>query len=360
MSHEYKLHALIMAGGQGTRFWPESTAKKPKQYLPLLEGRPLLTETLERFDGLVSLEDRYIVTVEEQEHLVKECSKGLINSEHIIYEPSGRNTAPCILLALSKLLEEGAKEDDIVSVVPSDHVILNKNGFRGTIAKASKLAHEQGLIVTIGIIPNFPNTGFGYIQKGDSIEDGKFKVSKFVEKPNFETAKKYLESGEYLWNAGMFVAPIKVFLDEFKKCSPETFEFFNKLRENLNDKKALGGVYSEIPKDSIDYAVMEKSQRVAVVPAEFDWNDLGSWDALESVLEQEDGNTVVDAKGHFFKNSSGNIVYTPGKFISLINVEDLIVVSNDKAVVVLPKKDSQEVKKIVEHLKANALGDDLL
>ncbi|EQC50364.1 mannose-1-phosphate guanylyltransferase RfbM family protein [Bacteriovorax sp. BSW11_IV] len=354
-----KVFCLVMAGGRGTRFWPESTQSRPKQFLNLTGDTPLLSQTLERFDDLVNVEDRFIVTVKEQEELVRDSSQDLIGDGNIIFEPAGRNTAPCILLSLARLIAGGAKDNDLMVVVPSDHVILNKRGFQSTIRKSIEIASERKEIVTIGIIPHFPHTGFGYIERGEAISNG-YRVNQFKEKPDFETAKNYLSSGNFYWNAGMFVAPIKTFKDELFAHSPEISKFFDPLLTNIDNPAKLAEIYSQIPEDSIDYAVMEKSSHVSVCPAEFDWNDLGSWDALEAVIQEQEENTIVKSKGHYFENAKGNIIFAPDKFVSLINVDDLIVVSNEKSVVVLPKKDSQRVKNIVEYLKKSDLGKDLL
>lgn len=357
-----KSYAVIMAGGKGTRFWPESTSQKPKQYLNLTGKGPLLGITLSRFEGIIPTDKRYVVTVREQEALAAKSSLDLINSNGLIFEPSGRNTAPCIMLSMAYLENEGATDEDILAIVPSDHVILNEDGFRETIVKSIKAAVDHQSIVTIGIPPHFPHTGYGYIQKGEAVDDTCFAVKEFKEKPNRETAEKYLASGQYVWNAGMFVSTLKVLKEEFEKCSPETFSHYSKLIAAIAEKddKKLSEVYSEIPKDSIDYAVMEKSKKVSVVPANFDWNDLGSWDALEAVMEPKSSNTLVGERGFFVSESEGNIVYAPDKYVSLIGVKDLIVVSNDKTLVVLPKSRSQEVKNIVEHLKNSGSYTDLL
>ncbi|OUR96532.1 hypothetical protein A9Q84_09285 [Halobacteriovorax marinus] len=354
------LYSLVMAGGQGTRFWPESTSKKPKQYLSLVSEKSLLEETLDRLDGLIPTDKRYIVTVREQEQLVYSNSKNKIGENGVIFEPSGRNTAPCILLSLATLLKQGASREDVVAILPSDHVILNRSGFQQTLSQASKVAVGQKRIVTIGIPPHFPHTGYGYIQKGDELEEGSFIVSSFKEKPNFETAKKYLEEGKYFWNAGMFVAQIGVLLAEFEKHSPSTYEFYEQLYNAVGDKDLVSKVYSQIPADSIDYAVMEKSDKVALCQANFDWNDLGSWDALATVIDETDDNTLVSAKGHYFEEAKGNIIYAPEQFVSLVNVQDLIVIANGKNVVVLPKSDSQKVKNIVNFLKDSKWGKELL
>lgn len=355
-----KSYAVIMAGGKGTRFWPESTSQKPKQYLNLTGKGTMLGITLNRFEGIIPTDKCYVVTVREQKALAAEASQGLINSNGLIFEPSGRNTAPCIMLSMAHLEKQGACDEDILAIVPSDHVILNEVGFRETISKSIQAALDHQRIVTIGIPPHFPHTGYGYIQKGKAIDDSSFSVKEFKEKPDRETAEKYLASGEYVWNAGMFVSTLKVLKEEFEKCSPETFSHYSKLLAAIGDSDKLTQVYAEIPKDSIDYAIMEKSDKVSVVSANFDWNDLGSWDALESVMEQKSDNTFVGERGFFVSESEGNIVYAPDKYVSLIGVKDLVIVSNDKTLVVLPKSRSQEVKNIVEHLKNSGSYSDLL
>jgi len=349
-----------MAGGQGTRFWPESTSKKAKQYLKLTGENSLLFESLQRFVDLVPVDRRFVVTVKAQENLAREHSKNLISDDGIIFEPAGRNTAPCILLSLAWLLEKGAGLQDVVAIVPSDHVILNKVGFQKVIHEAFELAVATGDIFTIGVPPVFPHTGYGYILKGKSIRDGVFKVKEFKEKPSFEIAKQYVESGNYFWNAGMFVGSIGTFLEEFEKLAPSMFCHFVELRRGIADGMDLKTIYEKIPRDSIDFAVMEKSNRVSVIAARFDWNDLGSWDALESVVKKQNGNVIIQSRDVFLENAKGNIIFCPDKFVSLINVTDLIVVANDNVIMILPKKEAQKVKNIVEYLKRNPLGEELL
>jgi mannose-1-phosphate guanylyltransferase len=367
-----KTFSLVMAGGRGTRFWPESTEKKPKQYLNLWGKESLLEQTLSRLIGLVSLKNTFVVTVQEQEKLAKKNIDQFVDDKNLIFEPAGRNTAPCILLSLAHLLVNGASENDVVSIIPSDHVILNKKGFQNTLKLAGMAAFQNNEIITIGIRPHFPHTGYGYVERGEkkslsSYETEEtfeseeyFKVASFREKPTKERAHEYLCSGRYFWNAGMFISKIGVLLEEFAAHAPETYKFFSDLKRAVEEGKSTKAIYEKLPKASIDYAVMEKSKRVSVIPALFDWNDLGSWDALEDVLKPEEGNTVVKDRGHYFKEAKGNIVFAPGKFVSLVGVNDLVIVSNEKVLMVVPKSDSQKVKGMVEDLKKKKTVHDLL
>ncbi len=348
-----KTFALIMAGGKGTRFWPESTERKPKQYLNLLGDKSLLKQTIDRLDGFASPENVFVVTVKDQEGLIKKNMEGKVPAQNIVFEPSGRNTAPCILLSLAELLEKGASKDDVVAIMPSDHVILNELGFRATLEKAAHQAIKHDSIVVIGIQPHFPHTGYGYIERGEKKEEhcSIYKVQSFKEKPSKEKALDYLKSGQYFWNAGLFISKIGILLEEFKTHASNTYSYFSEIQKLLKKQESIGETYSKLQSESIDYAVMEKSQRVMVIPAEFDWSDLGSWEALEEVLSPEDGNTLVKVEGHYVKEAEGNIIFAPGKFVSLIGVKDLVVVSNEKVLMVMPKSDSQKVKEIVDALK---------
>lgn len=360
MSGTSRLFSVIMAGGKGTRFWPESTSKKPKQYLSLVTEKSLLEETLLRFDGLVPVNRRYVVTVREQEPLARKVASGNMEDHHFIFEPSGRNTAPCILLSMAQLEVEGANDEDVLAIVPSDHVILNRQGFQQSIKVASEAATNHGGIVTIGIKPNFPHTGYGYIQREDQIGPDLYKVHAFREKPKFDVAKEYVASGEYFWNAGMFMARLDVLKKEFAIHAPKMWSFYEELKKNCHKAESLKNVYDQIPSDSIDYAVMEKCERVFVVPAAFDWNDLGSWDALESVIAQQQENTIARAKGTTLIDSKNNIIYAPNKHVALVGINDSIVVSNDEAVIVLPKSQAQRIKEVVEKLKNDPEGSKLL
>ncbi len=339
------IKTLIMAGGKGTRFWPVSTENKPKQYTNLFSDRSLLQDTISRITNISSREDRYVVTVKNQLGLATEQTSDFLDEKNIILEPEGRNTAPCIFYGLLKLLNDGHDENSIVAVLPSDHVILDHQGFEKTVLSASVLARENNKIVTIGITPDTPHTGYGYIQKGLVISAGN-EVKSFREKPSIDIAKEYLSSGDYLWNAGMFIAPISLLLNEFKTHAPEYDKYREQIENAFGDERELGSIYQKLPKDSIDYAIMEKSENVAVVAAGFDWNDLGSWDALEDVLEKVDGNILASKNSFRQIESNGNIVFAPEKNVSLIGVSDLVIVSSGDQLMILPKKLAQRVKEL--------------
>ena len=339
------IKTLIMAGGKGTRFWPVSTESKPKQYTNLFSDKSLLQDTISRITNISSREDRYIVTVKNQLSLATEQTSNFLDKKNIILEPEGRNTAPCIFYGLLKLLNDGHDENSIVAVLPSDHVILDHQGFEKTLLSASVLARENNKIVTIGITPDTPHTGYGYIQKGSVIGSGN-EVKSFREKPSLDIAEEYLSSGDYLWNAGMFIAPISLLLDEFKTHAPEYHEYRDQIENAFGDEHELASIYQKLPKDSIDYAIMEKSGNVAVVAAAFDWNDLGSWDALEDVLEKVDGNILASKNSFRQIEANGNIVFAPEKNVSLIGVSDLVIVSSGDQLMILPKKLAQRVKEL--------------
>ncbi len=360
MATNSNLYALVMAGGQGTRFWPASTSKRPKQFLNLASKHSLLYETLVRFDGLIPQERRFVVTVDGQAQLVRDCAGDMMANEGIILEPSGRNTAPCILLGLHSLLQRGATPHDVVAITPSDHVVNDKKAFCQVVEVANRAACELNKIVTIGIPPTHPHTGFGYIRRGEELGQNIYCAERFVEKPDLPTAQSYLQSGDYYWNAGIFVSTVETLLREFAQHAPEIYRHGENLQNCGGDFAKLTEAYGQIPADSIDYAIMEKSREVALIPATFDWNDLGSWDALDNIHTPRDGNTVATCRDAYTPDSKGNIVYAPDRFVSLVGVDNLIVVADQHSVMVLPKSKAQEIKDVVEFMKTQDHLKDLL
>jgi len=336
---------IILCGGNGTRLWPISRTLMPKQFVKLFKDKSLFQLTVERNEDvctkqfIVSNAEQYFLAVDQLEELGKENNSFLL-------EPVGRNTAPAIALACFAL-----NEDDVVLVSPSDHLIKDQQAYKKALSRAEELAKE-GYLVTFGIEPTFAETGFGYIEA-----DGE-DVKAFHEKPDQETAQKYLEAGNYYWNSGMFCFKAGVFLEELQKYAPEIYEASKKAYEITNNKhdsdiiRITHEAMAAIPEESIDYAVMEQSSRVKVVAADIGWSDLGSFDALAEEFEKdENGNTKVE--NLISLNAKDNFVYTSERMVALTDVDELIVVDTPDALLITKKGNSQQIKKIVKELKIN-------
>lgn len=342
---------VVLSGGSGTRLWPLSRSLYPKQFLPLVSQYTMLQDTLLRLDGIKGLKPPIAVCNESHRFMMAEQLQEIgIKPAAIILEPVGKNTAPAVAIAALS----AQSVDDILLVLPADHVVSNRPAFHDAIKVAKRLA-EQDYLVTFGIVPTEPETGYGYIKSGEIIEDKACRVAAFVEKPNFETAKTYLASGDYFWNSGMFAFKAGRFLQELEKFNPE---MLNVCREALNAAKADldflrldKDIFVNCPSDSIDYAVMEKTDAAVVIPLDADWNDVGSWSALWDVTtKDEKGNAV---KGDVFTHDTQNcFIHSTNKLVTVIGATDLIIVETDDAVLVVAKDKVQDVKTIVDHLKA--------
>lgn len=359
-------HVVVMAGGSGTRFWPESTQKRPKQYLTFGGDKTLIEQTLNRFSKIVPNENIRVVTLEDQKEVALQYSGKNLTKKSLILEPCARNTAPCILLSLAKLLASGQSESDSVGFFAADHLIRDGVNFKKIINNSLSFIEEHQKIVTLGINPSFPHTGFGYIEAATPYkEEGFFAVGDFKEKPDLKTAKNYLLKGNYFWNAGMFIAKIKTLLSEFQEYAPDLYTAFLEMKKAFekNDEVLLKQVYEKVRSISIDFAIMEKTRQVAVVKADIGWNDVGSWDALAEILPETDGNTFArEKKKRYLENSRGNIIFSTEKekMMTLIDVNDLIVIENEQNLVVMPKSSAQKVKNVIEHLKKSDYGNELL
>ncbi|MEZ4633169.1 MAG: mannose-1-phosphate guanylyltransferase [Deinococcales bacterium] len=340
MSKEFV--AVIMAGGTGQRFWPLSTAEYPKQFLDLeRKGRSLLQATYDRLLPLViSKEHILVVTGSRYADLVKEQLPEL--ADNIILEPVGRDTAPAV--ALAALTVEARFGNSLMGIFSSDHRVGKVAAFQQTVKDAIKLTQETKGLTTIGIKPSHPATGYGYIQVGAPINEYGYKVSRFVEKPNKQTAEAYLTSGEYLWNNGIFLWYTDTILWELSKFIPELMSKLNEAFMNDN----VSEVFAHLPKISIDYAVLEKTQKASVVAADYDWDDLGDWGVLERLLPNQDNlNTVVGK--HIGIEASGNIIYTTHEddVVVTLGVKDLVVVKRGNTVLLVPKDRVQDIKKLL-------------
>ena len=334
---------IILCGGNGTRLWPISRTLMPKQFVKLFDNKSLFELTVERNSKIcdknmiVSNEEQYFLALDQLE----ENSTFNMQNSKFLLEPVGRNTAPAIALACMVLDKE-----EIVLVTPSDHLIKDEIEYGKVLEKAKQLANENYLI-TFGITPSFAETGFGYIEA-----EG-LSVKAFHEKPDLKTATTYLEAGNYYWNSGMFCFKAGVFLDELKKHSPEVYEKSLQALKNSSNNEMIRIKHEDmlnIPEDSIDYAVMEKSSIVKVIPSDIEWSDVGSFDALfEELPKDENGNTISDK--HISMDSKNNLIYGKNKYIATIDVEDLIIVDTGDALLVSKKGSSQKVKKVVAELK---------
>ena len=331
---------IILCGGSGTRLWPISRTLMPKQFVKLFDEKSLFQLTVERNSKtcasqfIVSNAEQYFLALDQLEELEK------INNKYLL-EPVGRNTAPAIALACFSL-----DKNEIVLVTPSDHLIKDENEYKKVLNKAKDLALKDNL-VTFGITPTFPEIGFGYIEA-----EG-YDVKAFHEKPDAETARKYLEEGNYYWNSGMFCFKAGVFLDELKAYSPNIYESSKKAFENASKDNMIRVKYDDmlnIPEDSIDYAVMEKSQKVKVVPSNIDWSDVGSFDSLYDELPKgKNGNTQNE--NHISIDSKNNLIYGNERKIATVDIEDMIVVDTGDALLVSKKGSSQKVKQVVSEVR---------
>lgn len=353
-----KTYGVIMAGGGGTRFWPLSRHEVPKQLLNLSGKERMINETIDRVATLASKDDIFVVTNVDQVPGMKDATKGRLKEDHILSEPSARNTAACIGYAALEIIKKYG--DGIMCIFPSDHFIKDEEAFTRILKEAIKVA-ENNHLVTLGITPTFPSTGYGYIKFDKSESSLDKKVVEFKEKPDEATAKKYVSSGEYAWNSGMFVWKASVIIDEFKKLLPDVYDCLEKIGDalgNANEKNVINDVYPTIPSISIDYGIMEKSDKVRVISAEMGWNDVGSWDNL-GVLYDEDENGNVTAGDFVGIDTKNCITYSQKRLISTIGVEDLIIVETEDAIMVCDKNKAQDVKKMVDALKEQG-RDELL
>jgi mannose-1-phosphate guanylyltransferase len=345
------LKAVIMAGGSGTRLWPLSRAAHPKQFLALHGDDTMLQATFKRLDGL-DIQSSVTICNEEHRFFVAEQLREIDRLGSIILEPVGRNTAPAIALAALSLPKG---DDPLLLVLAADHVIKDESSFVRTVMAAIPLA-ESGKLVTFGIVAHEPNTGYGYIKKGTPQGPG-FIVDAFFEKPSSEIAKVYLESGDFFWNSGMFLFKASRYLEELKKHRPDIYEACQLAVKDIvkdNDFVRINGAaFSACPADSIDFAVMEKTDHAVVVPMDAGWSDIGSWSSLWDISEK-DGNGNVTYGDVMLHESNNTYIRTDGKLVSAIGVDDLVIVSTKDVLVVAHKDSAQDVKAVAQQLKADS------
>ena len=351
-----KTYGIIMAGGGGTRFWPVSRQKKPKQLLNLSGKDLMINETIDRLRRVVNLEDIFIITNSSQAEEMMEVTQNRILKDHILVEPSARNTAACIGYAAMEI--EKKYGDGIMIVAPSDAYIKNVDKYVEVLEQAVEAVERENKLVTIGIMPTFPATGYGYI-KFEKTENTAVKtVTEFKEKPDEERAKYYISTGNYVWNSGIFIWKASTILKKYKKYIPDIYAELIKIGEAINtenDLETIRAIYPEIRKISVDYAIMEPSAmegEVLVIPGEFGWSDVGSWDMM-NVLRETDSQGNIAFGDTVMIDTSNTIVYSSGKLVSVVGVDNLVVVETDDAIMVCKKENAQDVKKIVEKLEAS-------
>lgn len=350
---------VIMAGGGGTRLWPLSRKERPKQLLNLSGKDLMINETLDRLSKNIPRENMFIVTNAVQAELMKKETKGRMQDDHVLVEPAARNTAACIGYAAMEIVKKYG--DGIMCILPSDHFIKNEKEFSAIINAAVIAAEKTDALVTIGIKPSFPATGYGYIRVkpgsetavGDENGKNYSIVEEFVEKPDLETAEKYVKEGCYSWNSGMFIWKASTILSYMSRLLPDVYACLEKIGNAMNtpdERKVIEEVYPAIPKISIDYGIMERADHVLVISGEFGWNDIGSLDMLSIMKDaDENGNTAYGEQ--LLIDTKDCIVYGTDKLIATVGISDLIVVQTEDAVLVCHKDKSQDVKTIVEALK---------
>ena len=359
------VYAVVMAGGVGTRFWPRSTEKTPKQLLEIVSKGTMIQNTVKRISNLVEPKNILIVTNKIQKPaVVKQLPQ--IPSENIIIEPQGRNTAPCI--GLAALFIRRMDPDAVMVVLPADHIMQDEEEFRRVLSLAIWVAYESGKLITVGIQPTRPETGYGYIQIVDEDDNsnpyfarGVYKVKTFAEKPNLSTAQQFLQSGDFFWNSGMFVWRVDSILKELERLLPEMFNELKKIDEAIGSEKydlIVETAYRIIRNISIDYGVMEKANDVYVIKGNFGWSDVGSWDEVYRISgKDEHGNTVTGKT--LLRDTKNTLVYSGDKFVATIGVEGLIIIATDDAVLVCKQGASQDVKEVVDYLRRKQMTEFL-
>ena len=349
-----------MAGGVGSRFWPVSTQDFPKQFHDMLgTGDTLIQKTFNRLATLIPKENIFILTNERYNDLVFEQLPE-VTKRQVVLEPAMRNTAPCILYASLKIQKEN--KDAVMLVAPSDHWIEDEKAFADNVQQSFNFCESNDALMTLGITPTFPNTGYGYIEYDKTSNDAIKSVNQFREKPDYETAKGFISQGNFLWNAGIFMWSVKSVVEAFKNNQPELFQLFEKGIATYNtdfEDDFIRDNYGKAENISVDYAIMEKSKNVFVLPATFDWNDLGTWGSLYDKLDKDENNNAVVNARTLTEDASGNMIRTKAdKVVVLDGLQDYIIVDKDEVLLIFPKTKEQDIKKVLQKVK-DQFGDDL-
>jgi mannose-1-phosphate guanylyltransferase len=356
------MYAAIIAGGSGTRLWPLSRTDKPKQFQGLYSEKTLLQETVRRLDPLIGQDQVYVIAGKSHERIVKEQFDWL-PSKRYVGEPFGRDTAPAV--GVIATLIHHHDPNAVILITPADHVISHEEGFRQILEVAEKIAMEGPNVVTIGIKPTSPETGYGYIQMTESKRDingiDVHQVASFKEKPNLKTAEEYVSSWRYVWNSGMFIWSTKTILDLFKQHAPDIYQLLMRYDAAIGTPQEAGvfeEIYNAFPRISVDYAILEHAKNIFVIPASIGWNDLGSWSSLHEIMESDDdGNTVIG--DHVGIDTHNCLIHTKDRLIATIGLDNIVIVDAGDVVLVMPSGRSQDIKALLEEIKAKGKGQYL-
>lgn len=350
------VYSVIMAGGVGTRFWPRSRESNPKQFLNLFGETSMIQQTVERLGGFIEPQEVVVVTNRDYVNLVKKQLPS-VNESFIIGEPVARNTAPCIASAAALLHKKDP--ESVMIVLPADHRVGKPEEFKKVLQTAVNTATKENGLVTIGIKPSWPETGYGYIQRGQepAIEEFShpvYNVQKFTEKPDADTAADFLASGDYLWNSGIFIWKTRTILEAFKTHIPEIYREAEKLENSDVAQGDIESFYEACPSISIDYGIMEKAEKVHVVPADFGWSDVGSWNAVHDLSDKDSDGNGSARKESIFVNATGNYASTQGKkLVAFAGVDNVGLIETEDAILVVNLDKAQDVKDVVESLRDN-------
>ena len=346
------MRCVILAGGSGTRFWPYSRSSRPKQLLNIIGEKSMLQMTVDRLKKIKKITHIYIITRKDLYDQIIEEIDG-VDPKNVIVEPSGKNTAPAIGM-MAALFQLGHK-DEIMGVFPADHLIVGHKKFERAINTADYIARKDSNLVTIGIKPTFASTAYGYIQYDENSEIDHFDsyhVKAFAEKPHGKLAKRFLSSGDFLWNAGMFFWRVDTFMGSLNEFLPELHDSLTKIAPKLSSGESFDGLWDLIEPESIDYGLLEKASNIYVVSGDFRWNDIGSWNALYDILNPSKDGNIVKGNGEVIKGKN-NLIHSNGRLTAIVGADDLIVINTDDATLVVPNDKVEDVKELVEILKAS-------
>ena len=344
------MKCVILAGGSGTRFWPYSRHHHPKQLLNIIGDTSMLQMTVDRLKKIKKVTDIYIITRKNLYDLIIQNIKG-IKPDHVIVEPSGKNTAPAIGMMAAYLAIDNP--DAVMGIFPADHLIVGHRKFEKAVNTANHLARKGDNLVTIGIKPHYPSTAYGYIQYDEKSEEDHidaYHVKTFAEKPHKKLAERFIASGDFVWNAGMFFWRAGTFMDSLKTFMPDLTDSLNKIAPKLHAGEQFDELWKIIDPESIDYGLLEKTDNIYVVTGDFKWNDIGSWSALYDVLNPRDDGNIVRGNGKVM-NGKNNLIQSNGKFTAVLGLSDLVVVNTDDATLIVPRDKVEDVKDLVAFLK---------